>query len=79
MSGELGLPELRRICLAFPEAEEAGGVGNTTFKVRGKIFFRTRNVGCPQVSSSIASGNPRASLRTVSFRMPISAPSHPRA
>ena len=33
-----GLRELRRICLAFPEAEEAGGVGRPTFKVRGKIF-----------------------------------------
>jgi predicted DNA-binding protein (MmcQ/YjbR family) len=33
-----GLPELRRVCLAFPEAEEAGGVGTPTFKVRGKIF-----------------------------------------
>ena len=35
---ETGLAELRRICLRFPEAVEAGGVGNPTFKVRGKIF-----------------------------------------
>jgi len=32
------LDRLRRICLRFPEAEEAGGVGNPSFKVRGKIF-----------------------------------------
>ena len=38
LSGDPGLAELRRICLAYPEAEEAGGVGTPTFKVRGKIF-----------------------------------------
>jgi predicted DNA-binding protein (MmcQ/YjbR family) len=42
MSSELrperALARLREICLAFPEAEEAGGVGNPSFKVRGKIF-----------------------------------------
>jgi hypothetical protein len=32
------LDRLRAICLAYPEAEEAGGVGNPSFKVRGKIF-----------------------------------------
>jgi predicted DNA-binding protein (MmcQ/YjbR family) len=32
------LDHLRAICLAYPEAEEAGGVGNPSFKVRGKIF-----------------------------------------
>jgi predicted DNA-binding protein (MmcQ/YjbR family) len=32
------LTRLRTICLRFPEAEEAGGVGNPSFKVRGKIF-----------------------------------------
>ncbi len=32
------LARLRAICIAFPEAEEAGGVGNPSFKVRGKIF-----------------------------------------
>jgi predicted DNA-binding protein (MmcQ/YjbR family) len=32
------LDRLRTICLRFPEAEEAGGVGNPSFKVRGKIF-----------------------------------------
>jgi hypothetical protein len=35
---DAALHRLREICLAFPEAEEAGGVGNPTFKVRGKIF-----------------------------------------
>ena len=32
------LDRLREICLRFPEAVEAGGVGNPSFKVRGKIF-----------------------------------------
>lgn len=32
------LAKLRAICLALPEASEEGGVGNPTFKVRGKIF-----------------------------------------
>jgi predicted DNA-binding protein (MmcQ/YjbR family) len=32
------LARLRTICLRFPGAEEAGGVGNPSFKVRGKIF-----------------------------------------
>ena len=32
------LKRLRTVCLRFPEAVEAGGVGNPSFKVRGKIF-----------------------------------------
>lgn len=32
------LEKLRTICLALPEAVEAGGVGDPTFKVRDKIF-----------------------------------------
>ena len=32
------LEKLRAICLVFPEAVEAGGVGDPTFKVRDKIF-----------------------------------------
>lgn len=32
------LDKLRAICMAFPEATEAGGVGDPTFKVREKIF-----------------------------------------
>jgi predicted DNA-binding protein (MmcQ/YjbR family) len=32
------LDRLRAICLVFPEAVEAGGVGNPSFKVRGKVF-----------------------------------------
>lgn len=32
------LDRLRAICLAFPEAVEAGGVGDPSFKVRDKIF-----------------------------------------
>ncbi len=36
--GGEALEKLREICLALPEASEEGGVGNPTFKVRGKIF-----------------------------------------
>ena len=32
------LDRLRGVCLAFPEAVEAGGVGNPSFKVRERIF-----------------------------------------
>ncbi|CAG0949948.1 hypothetical protein ARNL5_00012 [Anaerolineae bacterium] len=32
------LSQLRAICLALPEAFEDGGVGDPSFKVRGKIF-----------------------------------------
>ncbi len=32
------LDRLRGACLCLPEAEEAGGVGNPSFKVRAKIF-----------------------------------------
>ncbi len=38
MTPEAALERLREICTAFPEAEEAGGVGNPSFKVRGRIF-----------------------------------------
>ena len=36
--GDGALEKLRAICLALPEASEEGGVGNPSFKVRGKIF-----------------------------------------
>jgi hypothetical protein len=32
------LDRLREECLRFPEAAEAGGVGDPSFKIRGKIF-----------------------------------------
>ena len=32
------LARLRELCLRLPEAVEAGGVGNPSFKVRDKIF-----------------------------------------
>lgn len=35
---DVALGKLRAICLTLPEASEEGGVGNPTFKVRGKIF-----------------------------------------
>lgn len=35
---EEAMDHLRSICLALPEAVEAGGVGNPSFKVRDKIF-----------------------------------------
>ncbi|MFO7171069.1 MAG: MmcQ/YjbR family DNA-binding protein [Chloroflexota bacterium] len=43
VSGEL-LERLRAICLALPEAVEAGGVGNPSFKVRDKIFAMQHGV-----------------------------------
>lgn len=36
--GDRLLARLRELCLAWPEAVEAGGVGAPSFKVRGKIF-----------------------------------------
>src|SRR5437763_12401184 len=38
MPGEELLNQLRALCLPFPEAVEAGGVGDPSFKVREKIF-----------------------------------------
>jgi predicted DNA-binding protein (MmcQ/YjbR family) len=35
---DTALDHLRAICLALPDALEAGGVGDPTFKVRDKIF-----------------------------------------
>ena len=35
---ETVLEHLRAICLTLPDAVEAGGVGDPTFKVRDKIF-----------------------------------------
>jgi hypothetical protein len=35
---EVQLERLRAACLGFPEATEAGGVGNPSFRVRDKIF-----------------------------------------
>jgi hypothetical protein len=43
LSGEL-LERLRGVCLALPEAVEAGGVGNPSFKVRDKIFAMQHGV-----------------------------------
>lgn len=39
------LARLRAICLAFPEAVEAGGVGDPSFKVRDKIFAMRHAMG----------------------------------
>lgn len=38
MNPNYPLERLREVCLAFPESVESGGVGNPSFKVRGKIF-----------------------------------------
>lgn len=38
------LDHLRTICLSFPEAIEAGGVGDPTFRVRDKIFAMRHGV-----------------------------------
>jgi hypothetical protein len=32
------LPPLRDVCLALPDVSEEGGIGNPSFKVRGKVF-----------------------------------------
>lgn len=37
-SGTEPLERLRAVCLALPEAQETGGVGDPSFKVRDKIF-----------------------------------------
>ncbi len=39
------LDRLRAICLVMPEAREAGGVGDPTFRVRDKIFAMRHPVG----------------------------------
>jgi hypothetical protein len=44
MSESNTLAQLRSICLALPEAVEAGGVGDPTFKVRDKIFAMRHQV-----------------------------------
>ena len=38
------LDQLRAICLPLPEAAEAGGVGDPTFRVRDKIFAMRHRV-----------------------------------
>jgi predicted DNA-binding protein (MmcQ/YjbR family) len=38
------LERLRAICLALPEAVEAGGVGDPTFRIRDKIFAMQHGV-----------------------------------
>ena len=38
------LHRLRAICLALPEANESGGVGDPSFKVRDKIFAMQHRV-----------------------------------
>lgn len=51
------LDQLRAICLALPEAAEEGGVGNPSFKVRGKIFAMQHGVdGRPSLWCKAPSG-----------------------
>ena len=38
------LDHLRAICLAYPEANEQGGVGDPSYKVRDKIFAMQHRV-----------------------------------
>jgi hypothetical protein len=48
--GDALLAKLREICLVFPEAVEAGGVGAPSFKVRDKIFaMQHRHEGRPSL------------------------------
>ena len=39
------LDRLRAICLVFPEAQEAGGVGNPSFKVRERAARELEKLG----------------------------------
>lgn len=39
------LDRLRKICLALPEATEAGGVGDPSFRIRAKIFAMRHRAG----------------------------------
>ncbi len=43
--GDALLGRLREVCLVFPEAVEAGGVGAPSFKVGGKIFAMQHLMG----------------------------------
>ncbi len=45
MAPDGALDRLRAICLALPEATEAGGVGDPTWRVRNKIFAMRHGMG----------------------------------
>ncbi|HYX87035.1 MAG TPA: MmcQ/YjbR family DNA-binding protein [Gaiellales bacterium] len=69
---EAALDRLRAICLPYPEASEEGGVGDPTFKVRGKIFaMRHRHEGrqsmwCkapPGIQEALVATNPERFFR----------------
>ncbi|HZQ99100.1 MAG TPA: MmcQ/YjbR family DNA-binding protein [Chloroflexota bacterium] len=48
--GDALLAKLREVCLVFPEAVEAGGVGAPSFTVKGKIFaMQHRHEGRPSL------------------------------
>ena len=56
MNEEL-LQHLRGMCLSLPEATEAGGVGDPTFRVRDKIFAMQHSVaGRPSLWCKAARG-----------------------
>ena len=66
---DAALDRLRSICLRFPEAQEAGGVGDPTFKVRGRIFaMRHGHEGRPSMWCKAPPGV-QAALVEESYRM----------
>jgi hypothetical protein len=66
--GDELLAKLREICLPFPEAVEAGGVGAPSFKVRDKIFAMQHRIdgrrpslwvkGLPGAQEMLVGGDP---------------------
>lgn len=51
------IDRLRALCVRFPEATEAGGVGDPSFKVHGKIFaMQHRHEGRPSFWFKAAPG-----------------------
>jgi hypothetical protein len=68
-AADAALDRLRAICLRFPEAEEAGGVGDPTFKVRGRIFaMRHGHEGRPSLWCKAPPGVQGALVETAPAR-----------
>ena len=70
--GDELLARLRELCLGFPEAVEAGGVGAPSFKVRDKIFAMQHRMdgrpslwvkGLPGAQEMLVGGEPTRFFR----------------
>src|SRR5258708_15773987 len=71
--GDELLATLREICVAFPEAVEAGGVGAPSFKVNDKIFAMQHRIngsrpslwckGMPGAQEILVGADPRRFFR----------------